>query len=188
MECFAQGERRLPGDPVRQSLALDELAHRERHVAVAADVVGPEYDRVSEAGQDLGFFLLPLAFGLREHVALDHVHGQPRVKIWSDPDRCHIMFTDSGPGIPKAVAEKVFEPQCPTRVAVRFRGKSGQVVLDQIRTVDRARLVKLVGRIPDSTAREVLSVLGEMFARQKRLAHGASSLDRSSSAVYNRMR
>ena len=51
----------------------------------------------------------------------------------------------------------------PTRVPCRFKGKVGQVVLDQIRTVDRARLVKRLGRIDGKTAAAVLAVLGEMF-------------------------
>ncbi|MDT4895252.1 MAG: mRNA interferase MazF [Acidobacteriota bacterium] len=52
----------------------------------------------------------------------------------------------------------------PTRVACKFQGKRGQVVLDQIRTVDKARLVRRLGRIDKQTQAEVLSVLGEMFA------------------------
>jgi mRNA interferase MazF len=52
----------------------------------------------------------------------------------------------------------------PTRVACRFQGKRGQVVLDQIRTVDKARLVKKLGRVDKQTQTEVLSILGEMFA------------------------
>jgi mRNA interferase MazF len=52
----------------------------------------------------------------------------------------------------------------PTRVGCRFGGKSGQVVLDQIRTVDKARLVRRLGRLSPSTQAEVLSALGEMFA------------------------
>lgn len=52
----------------------------------------------------------------------------------------------------------------PTRVAIRFRRKAGQIVLDQIRTVDKGRLVKRLGRIDDAAASEVLSLLGEMFA------------------------
>lgn len=52
----------------------------------------------------------------------------------------------------------------PTRVACRFKRKAGQVVLDQIRTVDNSRLVRKVGRIDRETAAAVLSVLGEMFA------------------------
>jgi mRNA interferase MazF len=52
----------------------------------------------------------------------------------------------------------------PTRVACRFRGKSGQVVLDQIRTIDKERLIKKVGRIDRRAAEAVLQVLAEIFA------------------------
>jgi mRNA interferase MazF len=52
----------------------------------------------------------------------------------------------------------------PTRIPCRFQGKQGQVVLDQIRTIDRTRLVRKLGRLSPSTQREVLSALGEMFA------------------------
>lgn len=52
----------------------------------------------------------------------------------------------------------------PTRVACRFKGKSGQVVLDQIRTIDRTRLIKRLGLLDRKTAAKVLDVLQEMFA------------------------
>jgi mRNA interferase MazF len=52
----------------------------------------------------------------------------------------------------------------PTRIACQFQGKSGEVVLDQLRTVDRARLVKRLGRISPATQREVLAALAELFA------------------------
>lgn len=52
----------------------------------------------------------------------------------------------------------------PSRVPVTFQGKTGQIVLDQIRTVDKMRLRKRLGRISDATARKVLTVLVEMFA------------------------
>jgi len=52
----------------------------------------------------------------------------------------------------------------PTRVACRFQGKGGQIVLDQIRTVDKQRLVKKLGQISASTQESVLAVLAEMFA------------------------
>ena len=52
----------------------------------------------------------------------------------------------------------------PSRVPCRFQGKQGQVVLDQVRTVDKARLVRKLGRISKKTGTTVLSVLGEMFA------------------------
>jgi len=52
----------------------------------------------------------------------------------------------------------------PTRVPCKFGGKAGQVVLDQIRTVDQSRLVRQLGRIDSRTSRIVLGVLQEMFA------------------------
>lgn len=52
----------------------------------------------------------------------------------------------------------------PTRVDCTFEGKTGQVVLDQIRTVDKTRLVRRLGRISEDIQEEVLGVLGEMFA------------------------
>lgn len=55
-------------------------------------------------------------------------------------------------------------PSYPTRVPCRFQRKSGHVVLDRIRTVDRARLVKRLGRVDERTRKAVLSVLAEMFA------------------------
>ena len=52
----------------------------------------------------------------------------------------------------------------PTRVPLKFRRKSGQVVLDQVRTVDQTRLVKRLGSVDQPTAARVLTVLAEMFA------------------------
>ncbi len=52
----------------------------------------------------------------------------------------------------------------PTRVACKFRGKHGQVVLDQLRTIDKTRLAQRLGKIDSKTQTKVLSVLGEMFA------------------------
>jgi len=52
----------------------------------------------------------------------------------------------------------------PTRVPVRFKGKSGQIVLDQIRTVDKSRLIKRMGKIDESTQRHILALLAELFA------------------------
>lgn len=52
----------------------------------------------------------------------------------------------------------------PTRVACRFQGTDGQVVLDQLRTVDKARLVRRLGELDSVTMDEVLAVLQELFA------------------------
>lgn len=52
----------------------------------------------------------------------------------------------------------------PTRVPCRFQKKSGQVVLDQIRTIDKQRLVRRLGKLDRRSASSVLEVLAEMFA------------------------
>jgi mRNA interferase MazF len=52
----------------------------------------------------------------------------------------------------------------PTRVPCVFEGKEGQIVLDQIRAVDKARLVKLLGRITADEQKQVLAVLADLFA------------------------
>ncbi len=52
----------------------------------------------------------------------------------------------------------------PFRVRCRFRGKSGYIVLDQIRTIDRDRIVTTLGRLSARTTLNALSVLQEMFA------------------------
>jgi len=52
----------------------------------------------------------------------------------------------------------------PTRVVCTFQGKRGQIVLDQIRAIDRIRLVKRLGKLTGAQASAVLVVLGAMFA------------------------
>jgi mRNA interferase MazF len=52
----------------------------------------------------------------------------------------------------------------PFRLPCRFQGRDGYVVLDQIRTVDRDRLVRRLGRLSPATMQAVLTVLQEMFA------------------------
>lgn len=52
----------------------------------------------------------------------------------------------------------------PTRVECRFGGKRGEVALDQIRTVDKSRLVKRLGTLDVATAAAVVGVLREMFS------------------------
>jgi mRNA interferase MazF len=52
----------------------------------------------------------------------------------------------------------------PFRVSCRFEGKSGFVVLDQIRTVDRGRVSRRLGRLSPRTVASVLDALQAMFA------------------------
>jgi mRNA interferase MazF len=53
----------------------------------------------------------------------------------------------------------------PTRVPCTFQGGEGLVVLDQIRTVDKTRLVKRLGHLSATTADRLTSVLIEMFQK-----------------------
>ena len=55
--------------------------------------------------------------------------------------------------------------QYPTRVPCTFQGVEGQVVLDQIRTVDKVRLVKKLGRLSVAASDRVLGILSEMFQK-----------------------
>ena len=52
----------------------------------------------------------------------------------------------------------------PTRVEIIFQGKTGEIALDQIRAVDKSRLVKRLGKLDSKTADAVLDALGELFA------------------------
>ena len=51
-----------------------------------------------------------------------------------------------------------------TRVICQFQEKAGQIVIDQIRTVDKTRLVKRLGQISQDEQKLVLGILAEMFA------------------------
>jgi mRNA interferase MazF len=53
----------------------------------------------------------------------------------------------------------------PFRVPCRFKGKPGHIVLDQLRTIDRNRLVRPLGKLQDNALLNVLSTLQEMFAQ-----------------------
>lgn len=52
----------------------------------------------------------------------------------------------------------------PTRVPCTFKGKDGQVILDQIRTVDKSRLIQKQGKLAKDAQESVLSILAKMFA------------------------
>ena len=51
----------------------------------------------------------------------------------------------------------------PYRVPINFQGKAGLVLSDQMRSLDRARLVKLLGKVDAATLRAVLDVLTALF-------------------------
>ena len=52
----------------------------------------------------------------------------------------------------------------PFRVACRIKGKLGYIVLDQIRTIDRNRILRSLGRLPPTVLNNVLTILQEMFS------------------------
>ncbi|MEN8689485.1 MAG: type II toxin-antitoxin system PemK/MazF family toxin [Desulfobacterales bacterium] len=52
----------------------------------------------------------------------------------------------------------------PTRISCTFQNKKGQIVLDQIRTIDKARFIKKLGSIDAQVQVEVISTLQRLFA------------------------
>jgi len=53
---------------------------------------------------------------------------------------------------------------CPFRIPTKVQGKAGVAAVDQIRTVDKRRLVKRISTMRPKTAQRVLDALAEMFA------------------------
>ncbi len=51
----------------------------------------------------------------------------------------------------------------PTRVKIEFEGKEGEIVLDQIKTVDKSRIVKKLGKVEKSTVKNIKRVIKEML-------------------------
>ena len=51
----------------------------------------------------------------------------------------------------------------PTRIACEFKRKHGEIVLDQIRTIDKRRLIKQVGVLDSSTQKKTCAILQQMF-------------------------
>jgi mRNA interferase MazF len=52
----------------------------------------------------------------------------------------------------------------PTRIAIQFDKKHGEIVLDQIRTVDKSRLVKHLGKLSLADSKKVINILQQLFA------------------------
>ena len=52
----------------------------------------------------------------------------------------------------------------PFRIPTRHAGKNGLILLDQIRAIDKVRLVKYLGTIPSASLRATLATLAEVFA------------------------
>lgn len=54
----------------------------------------------------------------------------------------------------------------PTRIKVSFQDKTGNIILDQLRTIDKSRIVKKIGILEEDTALQVSSTLCKIFAYQ----------------------
>jgi mRNA interferase MazF len=52
----------------------------------------------------------------------------------------------------------------PTRIPINFKFKPGQIALEQLRVVDKTRLIKPLGKLGDKTRDDVTRILGEMFS------------------------
>lgn len=52
----------------------------------------------------------------------------------------------------------------PFRIAIRFARKEGLILLDQIRTIDKIRLVRRLGALTPATLGATLTIVGEIFA------------------------
>ena len=97
-------------------------------------------------------------------VSLDPTHGAEiqKTRPWLiiSPDEMN-RYLQTVIVAPMTTAVRFY----PTRVPLRFQRKSGQVVLDQLRAIDRQRLLRKLGTVSASTAREVSTTLLEMFSR-----------------------
>lgn len=53
----------------------------------------------------------------------------------------------------------------PTRISTKFKNKTGQVALDQLRAIDRTRIIKILGSVDKTTEDTLLNTLSIMFQR-----------------------
>jgi mRNA interferase MazF len=81
-----------------------------------------------------------------------------------------ICVSDTGKSASRHINTVIVAPMTtkdrpyPTRVPCRFQGKTGQIVLDRLRPVDKVRLVKQLGQIGGKTQQAPLAILTEMFS------------------------
>jgi mRNA interferase MazF len=73
------------------------------------------------------------------------------------PDKMNILKTVIIAPMTSKGFDFIFRPK------IKFQNKNGLVLLDQIRTVDKSRLVKKIGTVKEETAKEISSTLVEMF-------------------------
>ena len=53
----------------------------------------------------------------------------------------------------------------PTRIPITFKGKKGWIVLDQIRTIDKSRIINIAGKLNSGKITDVKNVINEMLVK-----------------------
>ena len=95
-------------------------------------------------------------------VALDPTVGSEIQKIRPciviSPDEINILRTVIIAPLRSKGFDFIFRPK------IKFQNKNGLVLLDQIRTVDKTRLIKKIGKVDQSKAKEISDTLVEMFS------------------------
>jgi mRNA interferase MazF len=78
---------------------------------------------------------------------------------------CVVISPDEMHGLNTAIVAPLTtkSKSYPTRIPIKFANKNGYIVLDQIRTVDKSRLVQFLGTIDTKVGDEMLNILREMF-------------------------
>ncbi len=94
-------------------------------------------------------------------VALDPTVGseiqKTRPCIVISPDEINILRTIIIAPLTSKGFNFIFRPK------IKFQNKEGLVLLDQIRTVDKKRLIKKIGKVDENKAKEIADTLVEMF-------------------------
>ncbi len=80
---------------------------------------------------------------------------QPCIVI--SPDEINILRTIIIAPLTSKGFNFIFRPK------IKFQNKEGLVLLDQIRTVDKKRLIKKIGKIDENKTKEIADTLVEMF-------------------------
>lgn len=94
---------------------------------------------------------------LDENLSGDAKNTRPCVVISPDEMNQHIDFVIVAP-------ISSINRKYPTRILFEFLGKERAVVLDQIKTVEKARLTKKIGKIETKIQTQILEILQELFA------------------------
>jgi len=97
-------------------------------------------------------------FDLDPTVGSEIKKTRPCVVVSPDEMNRHIRTVIVAPMTTKGISHA-------TRVGCKFRGKRGQIALDQLRAVDKSRLAGRLGVIAAATQERILAVLAEMFAK-----------------------